>query len=184
MKKYVVRAPQTDRFLIPVPERSADFNQQPVLSVARTSAFDTRFDPSDYSPGVTRVLLGGTLDRSYVSGAAGTYSSGNYVVKQSGFYFVNLRLTFASTVTGAWVMLIAVGSTSGVSPPAGYPSQLNDAFVDGRTGQFAIPFSLSGLLYLPAGNTVQAQITPSAVTGTGGVYIQTFATLDVFQVGP
>ncbi len=181
MKKYVVRAPQTDRFLIPVPERSADFNQQPVLSVARTSAFDTRFDPSDYSPGVVRTFLTGTLDRSYVFD--GSFAAGVYTVQQAGLYFINLRLVFASTVTGSWVMLISVGY-SNVAAPAGWPPSLADGFIDGRTGTFQIPYSLTGLLRLPAGAQVTASIVPTAVSGTGGVFIQTTAQLDIFQVGP
>lgn len=184
MRNHIVRSPETDRYILKVPERMSEMPGQPVLSVARTSDFDTRFDPSDYSPGVPRTFLAGTVDRLYVSGSAGSFSNGTYTVKQTGMYFVNLRCVFYSTVTGAWAMFMGVGSVTGTPPPVGYPQQLSDTFVDGRTGQFAIPYTLSGLLYLPAGNTVQAGINPIAVTGTGGVYVKVTAQLDIFQVGP
>lgn len=180
MRNHIVRSPETDRYILKVPERSSELIGQPVLSVAKLSSFDSRFDPSDYSPGVVRIILGGTVDRAYVSG--GSFANGIFTVQQAGLYFINLRLVFASTVTGSWVMNVDCGY-NGIAP-TGWPASLADAYADGRTGLFQIAWTLSGVLRLPAGVQVKATITPLAMTGTGGVYVQMISQLDIFQVGP
>lgn len=165
MKNYIVRAPQTDRLLVPVPTNLVDLTDTlGSLTPGTGSGFTTA--SATVEPLTTKDLPLGSY-----SGLAGTESdgSGNLRILVPGLYLIITTIKVNMGGLGSWRRSVAVKKNAAVALSWAVASSI-DTYA--TTDQF------SGLLRLVANDI----ITPVSISGEGLAYSVVSAGLEVIKV--
>lgn len=195
MKRHILRAPATDRYLLDVPTKLSDLEDDthPVLSLVVKAPFDVLSGVTENVPADSGTITSGVSSRTWSYGVTESINQGGWTVSGSG----NLTITVPQTgiyqigVTAAVINLTDTPNSTGLaysSDPlqavlsvdevaivlgAGLftPNKLGSAYAMGSGGSPAYSPNASQLVSLAAGETISPtlEVVTTSSAGTFGL---------------